>query len=137
MMEYTLEEFVLGNLEARNKENLAHMTEKYHKGDNSERKFSVRLTQFIRQLSDSEKRRIFDGIVGTIAIPALKMSDHFFVRMVERYSALDFRILCARIRQCVKSTLKRKKERAKKDGLVVVVVAPKERMLITLYTRLI
>ncbi|GHV28300.1 hypothetical protein FACS1894167_04940 [Synergistales bacterium] len=135
-MEYTLEEFVLENLEARNRGDWASITETRSKGEGVGGRFAARLDKFVYRLSEPERNKIFDGIVKTIAIPTLKMSNHFFARMVERYAALDLGILCARIRQCVESALKHKKERVKKDDMVVV-IAPEERTLITLYTRLI
>ncbi|GHS92381.1 hypothetical protein AGMMS50276_00120 [Synergistales bacterium] len=136
MTEHTLETFILGNLDARNQRELTDITGKHRIEKDAGKNFFEQIDKFVRQLSGHERKNIFEGIVSTIAIPALKMSNHFFARMVERYADLDFRILCMRIQNCVKSALKHKRERVKKDGMVIV-IAPDERMLITLYTRLI
>ena len=132
MEEHTLESFVMENLEIPNQEILSALTESYRSGKCTARKFSENIANFIHSLSEFEKKAVYGNIVKMIALPYIKMSNHFFARMIERYSALDFRFLCERIRQCTESALKNKRRRAKRNDLVVV-VSP-DQVLITLYT---
>ena len=105
---------------------------KFRSGEIGEYMFDERVKSLAQSLSECEVERFEQSVKRDFGMSVFKCTRHFIARLLSRFSDSFMPFLMSRMARLIASCRKRKKERSRGDGLLLV-MDPKKGELITIF----
>lgn len=105
---------------------------KFHRGEMGEYLFDERVKNLAQSLSEREVARFEQSVKRDFGMTVFKCTRHFLARLLSRFSDSFMPFLMSRLARLIANCRKRKKERSRGDGLLLV-MDPNNNELITIF----